>query len=126
MTRAVVRQGLVAGVLELLCAACAPTASTRAGTTLSQGERNYEACRLEGMARLTERLPRLEDYGVQVSAFESGPYELENRLRFAAQGTVAREYEEYFSEQLRAYIPDCMARKGYEQGRYTPPTAPAR
>lgn len=56
------------------------------------------------------------------SALERGPYELETRLRFAAQGAVERAYEDYLSEQLRTYVPACMARKGYRQGQLSPAT----
>jgi pyruvate-formate lyase len=120
MKGAAARRGAIAGALVFLCAACAPTTYSRAGTTQGQGERDLEACRLEGLARLAETLPRIEDYSVDVSAFERGPYDLETRLRFAAQGAVERAYEDYLSEQLRAYVPACMARKGYRQGQLGP------
>ena len=75
------------------------------------------ACRLEGEARTTETLPRFLDYRVEVSAFESGPYDLERRLRFAAQDAAASEYDRYFSEQVDAYVAPCMQRKGYQLGQ---------
>lgn len=43
-----------------------PDTYSRAGTTQGQGERDLEASRLEGLARLTETLPRIEDYSVDV------------------------------------------------------------
>ncbi len=75
-----------------LCAACAPTTYSKPDTSQSQRERDLEACNLEGVARATETLPRAEDYRVDVSAFESGPYELETRMRFAAQDASESEY----------------------------------
>ena len=99
-----------------LCAACAPTTYLRPDTSESRRERDLEACRLAGEARTTEVLPRIEDYNVNVSAFERGPYDLERRLRFAAQDAAASEYSNYFEEQAAAYIPGCMQRKGYTTG----------
>ena len=106
----------VAGALLCLLAACAPTTYTRPGTTGSQGERDLEACRLEGAARVTETLPRFLDYRVDVSAFEAGPYELESRMRFAAEDAAEEAYGRFFDEQVAAYASPCMARKGYQQG----------
>lgn len=99
----------------LLCAACAPTTYSKPDTSQSQRERDLEACNLEGAARATEALPRAEDYRVD-SAFESGPYELETRMRFAAQDAAESEYREYLDEQIRAYLTPCMQRKGYRSG----------
>lgn len=105
------------GALLCLLAACAPTTFTRPGTTESQGERDLGACRLEGAARVTETLPRFLDYRVDVSAFESGPYELESRMRFTAQDAARAEYDRYFGEQVEAYVAPCMQRKGYQLGQ---------
>ncbi len=102
----------------LVCAACAPTTYTKPGS--SQGERDLEACRLEGEARTTEILPRFGDYRVEVSAFEPGPYALETRMRFAAQDAAESRYRAYFDEQVRAYIAPCMQRKGYQSGLRKP------
>ena len=101
----------------LVCAACAPTTYTKPGSSQSQSERDLGACRLEGEARTTETLPRAEDYRVEVSAFEPGPYGLERRMRFAAQDAAEGAYEAYFDEQVRAYVTPCMERKGYQLGQ---------
>ena len=112
--------GFAAGAC--LLAACAPTTFVRPGATTSQALRDQEACRLEGAARVTESLPRFVDYRVDVSAFERGPYELESRMRFAAQDAARNSYQNYFDEQVRAYVVPCMQRKGYQQGSATPLT----
>ncbi len=104
--------------LVLLCAACAPTTYLRPGT--SESERDLEACRLESEARTTETLPRFLDYRVNVSAFESGPYELESRMRVAAEDAAENAYEGYFSEQVERYVAPCMQRKGYQLGLLKP------
>lgn len=104
----------------VLCAACAPTTYTKPGISQSQSERDHETCDLEGAARVTETLPRVEDYSVNVSTFESGPYELESRMRFAAQDAAESKYREYFDEQVRAYVTPCMQRKGYRLGQLPP------
>lgn len=101
----------------LVCAACAPTTYSKPGSSQGQRERDLEACRLEGAARVTETLPRAEDYRVEVSAFEPGPYELERRMRFAAQDAAESEYEAYFDAQVRTYLEPCMQRKGYQLGQ---------
>jgi len=116
---------MFAGALLLLCAACAPTTYTRPGTGQGQSERDLEACRLEGLARVTKTLPRMEDYRVDVSAFEPGPYDLESRMRFAAQDAAEGAYKNYFDEQVRAHIAPCMQRKGYRAGQL-PPTTPSQ
>ncbi len=97
----------------LVCAACAPTTYTKPGSSQSQSERDLKVCRLEGAARVTETLPRFEDYRVEVSAFAPGPYALETRMRFAAQDAAESRYRAYFDEQVRAYVALCMERKGY-------------
>lgn len=87
------------------------------GATESQALRDQEACRLEGAARVTETLPRFVDYRVDVSAFEPGPYELESRMRFAAQDAAGTAYQVYFDDQVSAYVTPCMQRKGYQLGQ---------
>ncbi len=104
----------------LVCAACAPTTYTKPGSSQSQSERDLEVCRLEGAARVTEILPRFEDYRVEVSAFEPGPYALESEMRFAAQDAAESKHRAYFDEQVRAYIAPCMQRKGYQSGLRKP------
>lgn len=121
MKGAPARRGVLVEALLLLCAACAPTTCIRPDT--SQGERDLGACRLEGLTRVTETLPRMEDYRVEVSAFEPGPYDLESRMRFAAQDAAESEYRAYVDERVRAYIGSCMQRKGYRLGQLT--TLPA-
>lgn len=125
MREVAARRGVLAGALLLLCAACAPTTYMRPGTSQSQGERDLEACRLEGLARVTETLPRVEDYRVEVSAFEPGPYDLESRMRFAAQDAAEGAYASYFDEQVRVYIAPCMQRKSY-RARQLPLTTPGQ
>lgn len=115
-----------AGALLCLLAACAPTTYTRPGTTESQGERDLGACRLEGAARATESLPRFLDYRVDVSAFEPGPYELESRMRFAAQDAAGGAYQRYFDEQVGAYVAPCMQNKGYQLGQLLGPRQQGR
>ena len=109
----VARQGMLTGAVLLVCAACAPTAYMKPGSSQSQSERDLEACRLKGEAKTTETLPRFEDYRVEVSAFEPGPYALESGMRFAAQDAAESKYHAYFDEQVRAYVAPCMRRKGY-------------
>lgn len=116
------RRGVLAGALLLVCAACAPTTYTRPGTSQSQGERDLEACRLEGLARVTETLPRMEDYRVEVSAFEPGPYDLESRMRLAAQDAAEGAYQGFLDEQVRAHVAPCMQRKGYRLGQLLNPS----
>jgi hypothetical protein len=104
--------------------ACAPTTYLRPGASESQIERDQEACRLEGAARVTEDLPRFVDYRVDVSAFESGPYELESQMRFSAQDAAKTAYQSYFDERVKAYVTPCMARKGYTLGQLLTPRQP--
>lgn len=104
--------------------ACAPTTYMRPGTSESQIERDQEACRLEGAARVTEALPRFVDYRVDVSAFEAGPYELERRMRFSAQDAAESAYQSYFDESVSAYVTPCMERKGYTLGQLLTPRQP--
>lgn len=107
------RAWLLVGVLVLL-SACAPTTYSRPGTGQSQAERDAEACRFEGMAYYTERLPRAEDYDVAVETFGNVPSDLRFDLERAAERAVRSEHESYFERQVNRYIPDCMSAKGYQ------------